>query len=38
MYHPAPNQFYEVPLRPDKHVLKSTRLHRALPSQTRVAS
>ena len=38
MYHPALNQFYEVLLRPHKHVLKSPRLHGALPSQTRVAS
>ena len=37
-YHPALNQFYEVLLRPHKHVLKSHRLHGALPSQTRVAS
>ena len=37
-YHPALNQFYEVLLRPHKHVLKSPRLHGALPSQTRVAS
>ena len=36
-YHPALNQFYEVLLRPHKHVLKSPRLHGALPSQTRVA-
>ena len=37
-YHPALNQFYEVLLRPHKHVLKSPRLHGALPSQIRVAS
>ena len=37
-YHPPLNQFYEVLLRPHKHVLKSPRLHGALPSQTRVAS
>ena len=37
-YHPALNQFYEVLLRPHKHVLKSARLHGALPSQTTVAS
>ena len=37
-YHPALNQFYEVLLRSHKHVLKSPRLHGALPSQTRVAS
>ena len=37
-YHPALNQFYEVLLRPHKHVLKSPRLYGALPSQTRVAS
>ena len=37
-YHPALNQFYEVLLRPHKHVLNSPRLHGALPSQTRVAS
>ena len=37
-YHPALNQFFEVLLRPHKHVLKSLRLHGALPSQTRVAS
>ena len=36
-YHPALNQFYEVLLRPHKHVLKSHGLHGALPSQTRVA-
>ena len=37
-YHPALNQFYEVLLRPHKHVLKSPRFQCALPSQTRVAS
>ena len=37
-YHPALNQCYEVLLRPHKHVLKSPRLHGALPSQIRVAS
>ena len=37
-YHPAMNQFYEVLLTPYKHVLKSLRLHGALPSQTRVLS
>ena len=37
-YHPALNPFYEVLLRPHKHVLKSPGLHGALPSQTRVAS
>ena len=37
-YHPALNQFYEVLLRPHKHVLNSSRLYGALPSQTRVVS
>ena len=37
-YHPALKQFYEVLLRPHKHVLKSLRLTSALPLQTRVAS
>ena len=36
-YHPALNQLYEVLLRVHKHVLKSPRLHSALPSQSRVA-
>ena len=36
-FHPALNQFYEVLLRPYKHVPKSPRFHGALPSQTRVA-
>ena len=31
-YHPALNQLYEILQRTHKHVLKSTRLHRALPS------
>ena len=37
MHHPALNQLYEVLLRAHKHVLKSPRLSRALPSQARVA-
>ena len=37
-FHPALNQFYEVLLRPHKHVLKSPRLNGSLPSKTRVAS
>ena len=37
MHHPALNQLYEVLLRAHKHVLKSPKLHSALPSQTRVA-
>ena len=37
-YHPALNQFFEVLLRPHKYVLKSPRLHGALPSQRSVAS
>ena len=36
--HPALNKIYEVILRPHDYVLKSPRIHGALPSQTRVAS
>ena len=36
-YNPALNQLHEVLLRAHKHVLKSPRLSRALPSQARVA-
>ena len=36
-YRPALNQFYEVLQRAHKHVLKSPRLHSALPWQTKVA-
>ena len=36
-YHPTLNQLYEVLLRVHKHVLKSPRLHSALPSQSGVA-
>ena len=37
IYHPALNLLYEIPQRDHKHVLKSSRLHRALPSSPRVA-
>ena len=36
-YHPALNQAYEVLWRAHKHILKSTRLHSALPSPPWVA-
>ena len=36
-YHPAPNQFYEILRRAHKDLLKSSRLHSALPSPLRVA-
>ena len=36
-YHPALNQLYEILRRANKHVLKSPRFHRALPSPRRAA-
>ena len=36
-YHPALNQVYEILQGAHKYVLKSTRLHSALPSLPRVA-